>query len=77
MRESDVPRPYRVLGAVSAMDLGKFQMLSVQSSFPALKEKALSLGGNAVIIDSYQPVKSGILSTGYSVYGRAIRFGSR
>jgi hypothetical protein len=73
MRDSDISGPYTVVGAVSAMDLGKYQMLTVQDSFPTLEKKALEIGATAVVIDSYQPVKSGILSTGYSVYGRAIR----
>jgi hypothetical protein len=32
-----------------------------------------SIGGTGLIIDSYQPVKSGIFSTGYTVQARAIR----
>ena len=71
MHDSDIHRPYQVLGAVSAMDLGKYQMLGLQDAPPALKQKARSIGGNGLIIDSYQPVKSGIFSTGYSA--RAIR----
>jgi hypothetical protein len=73
MRESDIHQRYEVLGAVTAMDLGKYQMLGLQDAFPTLKQKALAVGGNGLIIDSYQPVKSGILSTGYSVQARAIR----
>lgn len=73
MRESDIHQRYEVLGAVTAMDLGKYQMLGLQDAFPALKQKALAIGGNGLIIDSYQPVKSGIFSTGYSVQARAIR----
>jgi hypothetical protein len=73
MRESDIHQPFEVLGAVSAMDLGKYQMLGPQDSFPTLEEKARSIGGNGLIIDNYQPVKSGIFSTGYSVQARAIR----
>jgi hypothetical protein len=76
MKDSDIPGPYTVVGAVSAMDLGKYQMLTVQDSFPTLEKKALAIGATVVVIDSYQPVKSGILSTGYSVYGRAIRLGT-
>ena len=73
MRESDIHHPYRVLGAVSAMDLGKYQMLGWQDALPALEQKARAIGGNGLIIDNYQPVKSGIFSTGYSVLARAIR----
>jgi len=73
MRESDIHEPYEVLATVTAMDLGKYQMLTIQDSFPTLAAKARSVGANGVIIDNYQPVKSGIFSTGYSVFGRAVR----
>ena len=48
-------------------------MLGLQDALPTLEGKARSIGGNGLIIDSYQPVKSGIFSTGYTVQGRAIR----
>lgn len=73
MREGDIHQCYEVLGAVSAMDLGKHQMLGLQDGFPTLEEKARSIGGNGLIIDNSQPVKSGIFSTGYLVQARAIR----
>jgi len=73
MSERDVHRPYRVLGIVSAMDLGKYQILGLQDALPTLERKTRAIGGNGLIVVSYQPVKSGIFSTGYSVQARAIR----
>lgn len=73
MHDSDIHGPYRVLGIVSAMDLGKYQMLGLQDALPTLERKVRAIGGNGLIIDSYQPVKSGFISTGYSVQARAIR----
>ena len=40
--------------------------------FPNLQEKVRAIGGNALIIDSYQPVRWGIFSTGYSVMARVV-----
>jgi len=74
MSERDVHRPYRVLGIVSAMDRGKYQMLGLQDALPTLQQKTRVIGGNGRIIVSRQLVKSGIFSTGYSVQARAIRF---
>ncbi len=76
MHDSDIHQPYRVLGIVSAMDLGKYQMLGLQDALPTLEQKARAIGGNGLIIVSYQPVKSGIISTGHSVQARAIRLKS-
>ena len=73
MRDSDIHRPYEFLGAVSAMDLGKYQMLGLQDAVPTLKQQARSIGGNGLIIGSYQPAKIRHFSTGYSVQVRAIR----
>lgn len=56
---------------VSAMDLGKYQMLGLQDALPTLQRKARAIGGNGLIIVGSQPVKSGIFSTGYSVQARA------
>ena len=53
--------------------LGVEQVLTLQDALPALEDKARAVGANAIIIDSYQPVKSGIISTGYSVQARAVR----
>jgi hypothetical protein len=44
-----------------------------QDALPALEDKARATGVNAIIIDSYQPVKSGMISTGSSVQARAVR----
>ena len=73
MKASDIHQPFEVVADVTAMDLGKWQVLTMQDSLPALEAKARAVGANAIIVDSYQPVKSGIISTGYSVQARAIR----
>jgi hypothetical protein len=73
MKESDIHGQYEVIGSFGAIDLGKWQLLTMEDALPVLKEKARSMGANAIIIDDYQPVKSGIISTGYSVRARGIR----
>ncbi len=71
--ERDVPGHFDVVGIVTHNDPGKYQILTLQDAIPKLKEKARSLGANALIIDESRPVKSGIISTGIWVSARAIR----
>jgi hypothetical protein len=42
---------------------------------PDLKEEALNAGANGLIIDETHTIKSGIISTGIGVTGRAILVG--
>ena len=76
VKETDIEGPHKVIGAISAMDLGKWQILTRQDALPSLKAKARSIGANAIIVDDYQAVKSGLISTGYSVQARAVRLGT-
>jgi len=69
---SEVKEPFETLGIISHTDPGKYQILTIGDAIPALKEKARSIGANA-IIDQATPVKSGIISTGITVTARAIR----
>jgi hypothetical protein len=71
--ETEVGRPFKVVGLLSYTNPGKYQILTLEDAIPALKEKARSAGANALIIDRSEPVKSGLISTGISVTGRAIR----
>jgi len=73
MKELDIHGQYEVIGAFGAIDLGKWQVLTMEDALPTLKEKARSMGANAIIIDVYQLVKSGVISTGYSVRARGVR----
>ena len=73
MKESDIHEQFEIIGAFGAYDLGKWQVLTMEDALPTLKAKARSIGANAIIIDDYQPVKSGIVSTGYSVPARGVR----
>jgi len=73
MKDTDIHQNFEVVADVSTMDLGKRQILTLQDALPTLEDKARATGANAIIIDSYQPVKSGIISTGYSVQARAVR----
>ena len=70
--DKDVGAPFRVVGLLSYTDPGKYQILSLESVIPALKEKAREAGANGIIIDETHVVKSGIISTGIGVTGRAI-----
>jgi hypothetical protein len=73
MKDADVHQGFDVVAEVSAMDLGKYQILTMQDALPVLEAKARATGADAIIVDNYQPVKSGIMSTGYSVQARAVR----
>ncbi len=39
MNETNIHQPYELLGTVTAMDLGKYQILTMQSSFPTLMRR--------------------------------------
>jgi len=69
----EIKTHFETLGIISHNDPGKYQILTLGDAMPALKEKARTIGANAIIVDQFSPVKSGIISTGISVRVRAIR----
>lgn len=71
--DRDVPAGFEVVGIIDYENPGKYQVLTLQDAIPELQEKARSIGGNGVIVDEAQPVKSGLVSTGIHVKARAIR----
>jgi len=73
--EKDVNAPFKVIGLVSYTNPGKYRILSLADVIPDLKEKARNAGANGLIIDETHTVKSGIISTGIGVTGRAILVG--
>ncbi len=70
--DSQVTQPFTVIGTISYTNPGKYQVLSLGDVIEPLREKARELGANGVIVDHYEPVKSGIISTGIAVQARAI-----
>jgi hypothetical protein len=71
--ENQIKQPFEVIGLISYDNPGKYQVLNLGDAIEPLKQKAREVGGNAIIIDKSQPVKSGIISTGIYVEARAIR----
>ena len=71
--ESDVKQPFVVVGTISYDGPGRNDKLDFGAATEPLKEKARALGGNAIIVDKFYPIKSGITSTRISVQARAIR----
>ncbi|GAG16876.1 unnamed protein product, partial [marine sediment metagenome] len=71
-REGDVIQPFEVVAIISYTNPGKYQVLTLDDAVPKLKEKARSVGANAIIIDESRPIKSGLISTGIAVTARAI-----
>jgi hypothetical protein len=71
--ESQIKQPVEVVGIISYDNPGKYRILDLGDAMEPLKEKARSVGGNAIIIDKSHPIKSGIISTGIYVEARAIR----
>jgi uncharacterized protein YbjQ (UPF0145 family) len=61
------------LGIVNYNNPGKYQILTLEDALPELKKQARSVGANGLIIDQSAPVKSGLISTGITVKGRAIQ----
>lgn len=77
--ESQVGRPFEVVGTINYTDPGKFQILSVSDAYPQLKQKAREIGANGLIIDNSSEIISGAISRGIAVDARAIyiaEFGS-
>jgi len=70
--ESDVNKPFVVVGVISYDGPGKDDKFDFGAPTEPLKEKARALGGNGIIIDKFYPIKSGITSTRISVKARAI-----
>jgi hypothetical protein len=68
-----VKEPYEVIGPISYVDPGKYEMVAVSNAVEPLKAKARAIGGNGIIIDKTESVKSGIVTTGVAVQARAIR----
>ncbi len=70
--EKEVTSPFKAIGIISYTNPGKYQILSLSDVIPALKDLARQAGANGVIIDETHVIKSGIISTGIGVTGRAI-----
>ena len=73
--EKEVEGTFKVIGLISYTNAGKYQILSLSDVIEDLKEQARGAGANGIIIDETHVVKSGIISTGIGVSGRAIRIG--
>lgn len=71
---STVPKSYVALGSISYFDLGKYQRIQFEDVLPVLKDKALALGANGIIIDDKTTIYSGIISRGISVKATAIKY---
>lgn len=70
--QSEVKRPFAVVGIISYDGPGKNDKLDFGAATEPLKDKARALGGNAIIIDKFGPSKSVITSTRIWVRARAI-----
>jgi len=70
--DSQVGKPFKVIGVISYTNPGKYQVLSLNDVIPEIRDLAREAGANGVIIDESHVVKSGIISTGIGVKGRAI-----
>ena len=70
--EKEVTTPFKVIGIISYSNPGKYQILSLADVIPDLKDQARKAGANGIIIDETHVIKSGIISTGIGVTGRAI-----
>jgi hypothetical protein len=72
-----IKEPYEVIGPISYTDPGKYEMEAVSNATEPLKARARAIGGNGIIIDNTEPVKTGIVTIGIVVAGRAIRLTGR
>jgi hypothetical protein len=70
--EKEVPSPFKAIGIISYSNPGKYRILSLSDVIPDLKDLAREAGANGIIIEETHMIKSGIISTGIGVTGRAI-----
>lgn len=70
--EKDIATPFKMVGIISYTNPGKYQVISLADVIPELKDRAREAGANGIIIDETRVIKSGIISTGIGVSGRAI-----
>ena len=73
MTESSVKRNFDVVGTIHHVEPGTFQDVKLNDVLPVIKEKALSLGANGVIIKSFALVDSGLVN-GIDVAAVAIKY---
>ncbi len=73
--DAQIPGPYQVMANIHLVDPGKYQDLSSNDAIAAGKEEARKVGANAIVIDKYDTIHSGIFSRGYELYARALRLG--
>ena len=72
LSEKEVPTPFKTIGIISYSNPGKYQVLSLVNVIPELKVQAREAGANGIIIDETHVIRSGVISTGIGVTGRAI-----
>jgi hypothetical protein len=70
--ESDVKQPFAVVGLISYEGPGKNDKFDFGAATEPLRVKARALGANAIIVDKFYPIKSGLTSTRIAVRARAI-----
>ena len=70
--ESQIKRPFEVVGMVSYANSGKFQILTAGDTIEPLKAKAREVGANGIIMGKSQAIKSGFISRGITVDARAV-----
>jgi hypothetical protein len=68
-----IDQPYEVIGPISYRDPSKYEMLAASNAIEPLKARARAVGGNAIVIDKTEPVKSGVVTVAIAVEGRALR----
>jgi hypothetical protein len=72
LRRKRSPPLSKVIGIISYSNPGKYQILSLVNVIPDIQDRARKAGANGIIIDETHVIKSGIISTGIGVTGRAI-----
>jgi hypothetical protein len=70
--DREMPPGAEVVGLIDYDNPGKYQVLSLQDVMPEIQDLARSVGANGIVVDSTEAVKSGIVSTGIHVRGRAV-----
>lgn len=72
---SDVPPGAVVLGGLDYSDPAFAQRKDLDHAVGVFKEEARKLGANAIVIDSHDTIRTGILNRGIKATGRALYIG--
>jgi hypothetical protein len=71
--ETEIDEAYTVVGLLRETAVRKRTTMTLQDALPGLKQKARSVGANAIIVDATETATAGVSGLGVTVSARAVR----